>query len=102
LSERGAKVLCICEQAFFSQLRSFTLAMTGFPRKLVEAAQLRFRSRRAPYLTSAWPVAAFGQDRVHAVQISDNQRLREIKCDYLACGFHLVPNLELAARSNAV
>jgi NADPH-dependent 2,4-dienoyl-CoA reductase/sulfur reductase-like enzyme len=96
LIERGAKVLCICEQASFSQLRSFTLAMTAFPRKLVEAAQLRFRTRCAPYLTSAWPVAALGQERVHAVQISDNQRLREIKCDYLACGFHLVPNLELA------
>jgi NADPH-dependent 2,4-dienoyl-CoA reductase/sulfur reductase-like enzyme len=96
LSERGADVLCICEQTPFSQLRAFTLAMTAFPRKLVEAAQLRFRSRRAPYLTSTWPVAAFGQDRVKAVQISDNHRLREIECDYLACGFHLVPNLELA------
>ncbi len=96
LSEQGASVLYICEQAPFSQLRSFTLAMTAFPRKIVEAAQLRFRSRRAPYLTSAWPVAAFGQDRLQTVRISNNGRLREIECDYLACGFHLIPNLELA------
>ena len=95
LSERGASVLRICEQAPFSQLRSFTLAMAAFPRKLVEAAQLRFRCRRASYLTSAWPVAAIGQDRLQAVRISDNGHLREIECDYLACGFHLVPNLEL-------
>lgn len=95
LSERGASVLGICEQAPFSQLRSFTLAMAAFPRKLVEAAQLRFRCRRAPYLTSAWPVAAIGQDRLQAIRITDNGRLREIECDYLACGFHLVPNLEL-------
>lgn len=96
LSERGANVQCICEQAPFSQLRSFILAVAAFPRKLVEAAQLRFRCRRAPYLTSAWPVAAIGQDRLQAVRVSDNGRFREIECDYLACGFHLVPNLELA------
>ena len=96
LSESGASVLCICEQSSSLHLRSFTLAMAAFPRKLVEAAQLRFRCRRAPYLTSAWPVAAIGQDRLQAVRISDNGRLREIECDYLACGFHLVPNLELA------
>jgi NADPH-dependent 2,4-dienoyl-CoA reductase/sulfur reductase-like enzyme len=96
LSERGADILCICEQAPFSQLRAFTLAMASFPRKLVEAAQLRFRSRRAPYLTSSWPVAAIGQDRLLSVQISDHHCVREIACDYLACGFHLVPNLELA------
>jgi NADPH-dependent 2,4-dienoyl-CoA reductase/sulfur reductase-like enzyme len=96
LSERAADVLCICEQAPFSKLRAFALAMASFPAKLVEAAQLRFRSRRAPYLTSAWPVATLGQDRLQAVRISDNGRVREIECDYLACGFHLVPNLELA------
>jgi NADPH-dependent 2,4-dienoyl-CoA reductase/sulfur reductase-like enzyme len=96
LSEHGADVLCICEQAPFSQLRAFTLKLAAFPRKLVEAAQLRFRSRLAPYLTSTWSVAAFGQDRLHAVQISDGQHFRKIECDYLACGFHLIPNLELA------
>jgi NADPH-dependent 2,4-dienoyl-CoA reductase/sulfur reductase-like enzyme len=77
LSEHEAEVLCICEQAPFSQLRAFAIAMAAFPRKLVEAAQLRFRSRRAPYLTSSWPVAAFGQDRLQSVQISVSQNLRE-------------------------
>ncbi len=96
LSERGADVVCICEQAPSSQLRAFTLAMASFPRKLVEAAQLRFRCRRAPYLTSSWPVAAIGRDRLQGVQISDHDRLREIECNFLACGFHLVPNLEMA------
>ncbi len=96
LSERGAEVLCICEQAPSSALRAFTLAMASFPGKLVEAAQLRFRSRRAPYLTSSWPVAVFGQKRLQSVQISDHHRVKEMECDYLACGFHLVPNLELA------
>jgi D-hydroxyproline dehydrogenase subunit alpha len=96
MSEQGAEVLCICEQAPFSQLCAFALTLAAFPQKLVEAAQLRLRSRRAPYLTGTWPVAAFGQDRLRSVQISDNRCLREIQCDYLACGYHLVPNLELA------
>jgi NADPH-dependent 2,4-dienoyl-CoA reductase/sulfur reductase-like enzyme len=95
LSKQGAEVLCICEQAPFSQLCAFALTLAAFPEKLLEAAQLRFRSRSAPYLTSTWPVAAFGQDRLRSVEISDNQCLREIECDYLACGYHLVPNLEL-------
>jgi D-hydroxyproline dehydrogenase subunit alpha len=96
LSEHGANVLCICEQASFSQLCVFAPALTAFPSKLIEAVRLRFRSRRAPYIMNAWPVAAFGKERLQSVQISENQRFREIECDYLACGFHLVPNLELA------
>src|SRR6202030_2150311 len=36
LSERGAEVLCICEQAPSSALRAFTLAMASFPGRLVE------------------------------------------------------------------
>src|SRR5580692_3489397 len=96
LCERGADVLCICEQAPFARLRAFTLGMASYPGKLVEAAQLRFRSRRAPYLTSSWPVAVFGQKRLQSVQISDHHRVKEMECDYLACGFHLIPNLELA------
>jgi NADPH-dependent 2,4-dienoyl-CoA reductase/sulfur reductase-like enzyme len=96
LGEHGAEILCICEQAPFSQLCAFALSLAAFPEKVAEAAQLRFRSRRAPYLTSSWPVAAFGQDRLRSVQVSDHQCVREIECDYLACGYHLVANLELA------
>ncbi len=96
LSEYGANVLCICEQASFSQLCAFAATLAAFPSKFIEAVRLRFRSRRAPYIMNAWPVAAFGKDRLQSVQVSENQRCREIECDYLACGFHLVPNLELA------
>jgi D-hydroxyproline dehydrogenase subunit alpha len=70
--------------------------MLRFPTKLSEAIKLRLASRKAGYLTNAWPVAAIGSGRIEAVRIFDNGRLREIPCDYLACGFHLVPNTELA------
>ena len=94
--EHGATVLCICEQAPLNPLSRFTLTLLAFPEKLREAAKLRYRARNAPYLLNAWPVAALGQDRLHAVRISVGGTVREMECDYLACGFHLVPNLEIA------
>jgi len=96
LSERGASVTNICEQAPASRLGAFALAMIAFPGKLREAARLRFLARQGRYLTSTWPAAAIGKESLQAVRISQNHRIRELECDYLACGFHLVPNLELA------
>ncbi len=96
LSEYGAKIVCICEQASLSSLARFGLTMLGLPKKIVEVMELRYKSRRTPYLTGSWPVAAIGKERLEAVRISDNQGVREIACDYLACGYHLVPNIELA------
>jgi NADPH-dependent 2,4-dienoyl-CoA reductase/sulfur reductase-like enzyme len=40
LSEHGANVLCICEQASFSQLCAFAPTLAAFPSKLIEALQL--------------------------------------------------------------
>jgi len=100
LSERGASVLCICEQASIWRLGAFALATVVFPEKLLEAARLRFAAGRARYLTNAWPVAALGRECLQAVRISQNGCIREVECDYLACGFHLVPNLELARALN--
>lgn len=96
LCAHGAEVVCICEQASMSALTGFTGTMLRFPAKIFEAIRLRFSSRKAGYLANAWPVAAIGSERIEAVRISENGRLREISCDYLACGFHLVPNTELA------
>jgi D-hydroxyproline dehydrogenase subunit alpha len=96
LTQQGATVLCICEQANFSRLVQFAATLLQFPAKLLEAAWLRFRSRRAPYLTGSWPIEAVGKDRLQSVKLSFGGQVRQIDCDYLACGFHLVPNLELA------
>ena len=96
LSEHDAKVLCICEQAGSLALAKFAMEMIGFPKKLREATRLRLASRGAKYLTESWPTAARGKDFLEAVTISEKGRLREVECDYLACGYHLVPNTELA------
>ena len=96
LSEHGAKIVCICEQASLASLASFGLTTLRFPKKIMEAIELRYKSRQAQYLTESWPVAAIGKERVEAIRISEHRRIREIACDYLACGYHLVPNIELA------
>jgi NADPH-dependent 2,4-dienoyl-CoA reductase/sulfur reductase-like enzyme len=96
LSEHGAKVVCICEQASWPNIATFAATMLGFPKKIMEAVDLRYKSRAAKYLTASWPVAAIGKEKIEAVRISRNQYVREIACDYLAYGYHLVPNIELA------
>jgi len=96
LTEHGAHVICVCEQASTSSLARFGLTMLGFPGKICEGLRLRFKSRRAPYLTQSWVVTAIGKDRLETVRISAAGRIRDISCDYLASGYHLVPNTELA------
>jgi len=95
LSEKGAQIACICEQAPLARLGRFAMTLAAFPGKLREGARLRLAARKAPYRTGCWPVAALGKERVEAVRVSQGSHEREIACDYLACGFHLVPNLEL-------
>jgi NADPH-dependent 2,4-dienoyl-CoA reductase/sulfur reductase-like enzyme len=96
LSEHGATIACICEQAALSDLLKFTMALLAFPNKIGEAIRLRCKSRQAPYLMESRVLAAMGKDRLEGVRVSEPGRMRDIPCDYLACGYHLVPNTELA------
>jgi len=96
LTKHDAEVLCICEQATFVNLAKFAFGMLGFPAKMREAIGLRFASRRAEYLQESWPIEAVGREKLESVRIAAKGRTREIACDYLACGYHLVPNTELA------
>jgi D-hydroxyproline dehydrogenase subunit alpha len=58
--------------------------------------QLRKQLAGIPFAASSWPVSARGSGKLESVTISRNGKLQEFACDYLACGFHLVPNVELA------
>jgi NADPH-dependent 2,4-dienoyl-CoA reductase/sulfur reductase-like enzyme len=92
----GAYVVCICEQAALSALLRFGVSIFAFPKKIREAIRLRLKSRRAAYLTESHVIAAIGEDRLERVRMSQAGRLRDIPCDYLAYGYHLAPNTELA------
>jgi NADPH-dependent 2,4-dienoyl-CoA reductase/sulfur reductase-like enzyme len=95
LREHGAIVPAIVEQAPLGNLVRFAASLLRQPSKLVQAIALRWRLRGIPLRTGCWPLAAQGTDRVGAVTLTDGGKSWEEPCDYLACGFGLVPNVEL-------
>ena len=96
LTNHGAKIVAIFEQASRAALARFALKVVGQKSKLAQALSLRHQLRDVPLVTSAWPVAARGNGVVQSVVMSRGGRHEEFACDFLACGFHLVPNTELA------
>jgi D-hydroxyproline dehydrogenase subunit alpha len=97
LRSHGAEIPIICEQAPWSKLARFALTLLTDSQKAAQARQLKRDLAGVPFATNAWPVAAHGQSAVESVTIMRNGKSEEIACDYLACGFHLVPNTELPA-----
>lgn len=89
LRTHGAEVLLIAEQASSLQLAKFAIA-SG---KASQALGLKRQLRGVRYLSGAWVVAAHGNGKLETVTLSRGEK---IECDYLACGYHLVPNVELA------
>lgn len=97
LAECGAHVVAICEQATTGQLLSFAAKLLQEPSKLAQGVAYRARTMGVAFHTGCWPLAARGADRIEAVVLTNGSKQWEIACDYLACGFHLVPNIELPA-----
>ena len=93
LRERGALVPLIAEQTSRSRLISFGLRLT--PGKLLQALALRSALSETRYVTDCWPISAEGDERLHAVVLRRGHETWREPCDYLACGFGLIPNLEL-------
>ena len=95
LSKHGASVVCVTEQAPFGQVAGFAQTLLRHPGKLLQAAQIKLQTLLVPYRCGVWPVRAEGKDRVERVTLTDGQRTWTEPCTLLACGFGLVPNLEL-------
>ncbi|MFN7928109.1 MAG: FAD/NAD(P)-binding oxidoreductase [Blastocatellia bacterium] len=96
LRKRGANVLLIAEQSPVSRLLSFGMGLWRWPGKIVQALQLKTELRGIPHLTNCWIEAAHGAGQLQRVTLRRGARSWDVACDYLACGFHLVPNVELA------
>ena len=95
LEGAGARIVGIYEQAPLVRLAGFGLTLLGQPGKLAEGARYRLKTRHAAYKTGCWVVQAEGRGRVEQVTVTDGRKQWKLDCDWLACGFHLVPNLEL-------
>ncbi len=96
LATAGADVRLIAEQAHWSKLLSFGLKLLSQGKKASQALTLSTKLKGTRYLTGCWPIAAHGDRQLESVTLRRGSRLWKIECDYLACGFHLVPNVELA------
>jgi len=92
----GADVRLIAEQADGASLRRFAFGLGSKPGKLLQAGWLRTTLLGVPYCAATWPVRAEGRTKLESVTLSAQGRLWTEPCDYLACGFGLIPNTELA------
>ena len=92
----GAEVLLIAEQATSMRLARFGVGLVGHGGKTSQVFALRRELKGVRYLTDCWVVAANGEQKLERVTLQRAGKRWTVSCDYLACGFHLVPNLELA------
>jgi NADPH-dependent 2,4-dienoyl-CoA reductase/sulfur reductase-like enzyme len=90
MRNHGAKVVLVAEQAGQPALMRFAVSLAKHPGKLLQSIPLRLGVR---YLTGCWPVSA----QAGSVTLRRATRTWTEPCDYLACGFGLIPNTELAA-----
>ena len=96
LASAGAKIEGIFEQAPLARLARFGMfTMFAQPGKVMEGTRYRLRTFAVPYHLNSWVRQAQGNGRVERVWVSIDGKESAIDCDWLACGFHLVPNLEL-------
>lgn len=95
LRKHGAEIPIITEQASWGSLARFTAALMSQPGKVVQGIELKVQIGGVSFAANSWPVAAHGLQIVESVEISRGSKRQTIECDYLACGFHLVPNIEL-------
>ena len=122
LKSKGAEIAAIAEQIPGKKLRRFALKLITSPSKISEAVEMKSKLGGVPYLTECW-VTKCGSPRVTQgltselrdppslkrgfrpksgppqrkleVSLTRKTKTWTVECDYLACGFHLVPNLEL-------
>lgn len=98
LRSKGGVIVAIAEQAPLSKLMRFGVGLWRSPSKLIQAAGLRARLRGIPYITDCWVTRAESSSsgNLNRIRLSRKGHEQPIDCDLLACGYHLVPNTELA------
>ena len=99
LAQDGANVSKVVEQAPLKSLLPFAASLWTDPSKLLQGASYWAGLWKTVYRTGCWVVEAItASDGVNlqAVRMTDGTRTWIEPCDLLACGYHLVPNTEIA------
>jgi D-hydroxyproline dehydrogenase subunit alpha len=95
LARHGARVTDILEQASWSSLLGFGCKLSALaPAKVSQALGYKRSLMRTRFRAGCWPVEAHGTDRVTNVTFTNGARTWTRACDYLACAFGLIPNLQ--------
>jgi NADPH-dependent 2,4-dienoyl-CoA reductase/sulfur reductase-like enzyme len=92
----GARVVGVAEQASLVRVAAFGASLWREPRKLAEGLGYAAALGGTPFRAGAWVREAVGREAVSRVLITNGRREWRWDCDVLACGFGLVPSLELA------
>lgn len=110
LIERGAEVTHILEQAKFGALSRFALGLLATPSKISQALKLGRSLKEVIYHADSYVMEAHTQvqtglsnpasEQVASATVSILGEIQEIPCDLLACGYGLIPNIDLAAALN--
>jgi len=90
--KNGARIVRVAEQAGPGAVGRFAMGLWQWPNKAIQALTLF----SGAYRIAAHVVEALGSDRLEAVRIQMGERVEEVACERLACGFSLVPNVEVA------
>jgi NADPH-dependent 2,4-dienoyl-CoA reductase/sulfur reductase-like enzyme len=98
LRSKGAHIVAIIEQANTPALAGFAFGLLATPSKVAQALQLASQLRGVPYLRNSYVHSAHGDGTLQSIQVQrGTARDQEtLQCDYLACGYGLLPNVELA------
>ena len=96
LKSKGAKILLIAEQTSPAKLSKFGLSLWREPKKIAQAISFKMKLLGVKYVPDCYVISATGNGKLEAVNLTRNGKNWRVECDMLACGFHLVPNIELA------
>jgi NADPH-dependent 2,4-dienoyl-CoA reductase/sulfur reductase-like enzyme len=100
VKQAGAEIVMVAEQRSWKELINFFLQLLQSHRgKAWQAMKLFWKLRGVKYLPSTTVVAAQGNEHVQTVRIRNEKSpdiTQELACDFLACAYGLIPNLELA------
>jgi NADPH-dependent 2,4-dienoyl-CoA reductase/sulfur reductase-like enzyme len=95
LARSGAIVTDIVDQASWRDLVHFALGLPWLaPSKLMQAAGFKWQLMRTRFRAGCWVTAAEGRTQLERVTITDGKRTWQRECDYLACAYGLVSNLQ--------
>ena len=99
LVRKGAEVAAVVEQASLGRLATFGIGLVRHPHKLAQAIGIR-RTIGGVLRAGTFPDRVRQDGDALAVSLvagpPGRERRTELRCDILACGFGLVPNVELA------